>query len=197
MTLDTDDIVWAFDGRDGRADGLAAMLRIYVDNLERLLPRESDDPFEQIVADLADDPTMRMLGNPRLARLFPPAFTDQKASDEFWRDSIHSQARARLAPARVVAEDLADWDGLVPVTLGRAGDWAKVLGALRLYWYTEIAGPERLAAPDPDVAMEQGGLYDLIEWLGFLLEDLMESRSTCLSLDVSLDPDEFDPADPE
>ncbi len=194
MTVADDDIVWAFDGRDGRADGLGAMLRIYVESLEALLPQESDDPFQQIVADLGDDPTERMRGDQRLSRLFPPALRDKEGSDEFWRDSIHSQARARVASARVVARDIVAWEGLVPVTLDRADDWAKVLGALRLYWYSEVAGPDRLAEPAPE-ALEAGGLYDLIEWLGFLLEDLMESRQACLRLETSLDPDEFDPVD--
>ena len=197
MSLDNDDIVWAFDGRDGRAHALAAMLHLYAENLEALLPTESDDAFEQIVADLADDPTTRMLGNPRLARLFPPALSDPKGSDEFWRDSIHSQARARLAAARVVVEDLSDWEGFVPVTLARADDWAKVIGALRLFWYTEIAGPGRLDEPTPQALAKDGGLHDLIDWLGFLLEDLLESLQTCLQLDASLDPDEFGEADPE
>ena len=29
MTLDADDIVWAFDGRDGRGDGLRNMIELY------------------------------------------------------------------------------------------------------------------------------------------------------------------------
>ncbi|MBB1515498.1 DUF2017 family protein [Tessaracoccus sp. MC1679] len=191
MTLEPDDIVWAFDGNDGRADGLRSMIELYVAQVVTLLPTESDDPFEQIVSDLSDDPTNRMLGNPRLVRLFPPALPDAKSADDFWRDSIHSQARARVAAARAVAQDLQGWEGHVPVALGRVDDWAKVLGALRLFWYTELAGPERLAEPD-DAAVESGGLHDLIEWLGFLLDDLMESRTTCLRLGVSLDPMDFE-----
>ena len=106
MTLDADDIVWAFDGRDGRGDGLRNMIELYAAQVGDLLPAESDDAFEQIVADLADDPTNRMLGNPRLVRLFPPAMPAAKDSDDFWRDSIHSQARARVAAARGVVDDL-------------------------------------------------------------------------------------------
>lgn len=193
MTLENEDIVWAFDGRDGRAEGLRNMIELYTSQLATLLPAESDDAFEQIVADLSDDPTNRMLGNPRLIRLFPPALPDAKGADDFWRDSIHNQARARTAAARVVVEDLEGWDEFVPVALGRADAWVKVLGAVRLFWYTELAGPERLAEPDPDV--EASGLHDLIEWLGYLLEDLLESRATCLRLDASLDPMDFEPAD--
>ncbi len=89
-----------------------------------------------------------MLGNPRLVELFPPAMPAAKDSDDFWRDSIHSQARARVAAARGVVEDLDGWEGYVPVALGRVDDWAKVLGALRLFWYTELAGPDRLAQPE-------------------------------------------------
>ena len=193
MTLEADDIVWAFDGRDGRGDGLRNMIELYAAQVGELLPTESDDAFEQIVADLADDPTNRMLGNPRLVRLFPPAMPAAKDSDDFWRDSIHSQARARVAAARGVVDDLDGWEGYVPVPLGRVDDWAKVLGALRLFWYTELAGPERLAQPEAGDA--DSGLHDLIEWLGYLLEDLLESRDTCLRLGASLDPLDFEPAD--
>lgn len=191
MTLDSEAIVWAFDGNDGRATGLLSMIELYVAQVVTLLPTESDDPFEQIVSDFSDDPTNRMLGNPRLVRLFPPALSDAKAADDFWRDSIHSQARARVASAQTVAQDLKGWEGHVPVALGRVDDWAKVLGALRLFWYTELAGPERLAEPDA-AAVESGGLRDLIDWLGFLLDDLMESRSTCLRLGLSMDPMDFE-----
>ncbi|HJE51375.1 MAG TPA: DUF2017 family protein [Tessaracoccus flavescens] len=193
--LDPHDIIWAYDGRDGRADGLEAMIGIYVQNLETLLPPESDDPFEQIVADLADDPTNRMLSNSRLVRLFPPARTDDKAADEFWRDSIHSQTRARITSANAVVTALNAWDGYVPVELQQADDWVKTLGALRLFWYTELAGTDRLAEIDPDLLARNPGVEDLIEWMGYLLEDLLESRSTCLRLAASLDPSDFEPAE--
>ena len=58
MTLSGDAIVWAFDGCDGRDGGLRAMIGFYQSHLRELLPPPSDDPFEQIVADLADDPTL-------------------------------------------------------------------------------------------------------------------------------------------
>lgn len=191
MSLDEDTVVWAFDGRDGRDGGLAAMLGFYVHHLEALLPPPSDDPFEQIVADLADDPTNRMLGNPRLARLFPPAVSDARGADEFWRDSIHDQARARIAAAGVVSEELARYDGFVPVRLGQVDDWARTLGALRLFWYAEVAGSERLAEPVGAIVAANPGLFDLIEWLGYLLEDLMETRSACVAAGEGLDPGQF------
>lgn len=191
MSLDGDTLVWAFDGRDGRDGGLAAMIGFYVNHLEALLPPESDDPFEQIVADLADDPTNRMLSNPRLARLFPAAVADARAADEFWRDSIHDQTRARIAAAATVAEDLGAFEGFVPVRLDAVDDWARTLGALRLFWYAEVAGAERLAEPVETIVAANPGLFDLIEWLGYLLEDLMESRAACLDAGAGLDPDQF------
>lgn len=192
MSLDPHDVIWAFDGRDGRADGLEAMVGIYVENLLTLLPSPSEDPFEQIVADLADDPTNRMLGNSRLVRLFPPALAEAKEADEFWRDSIHTQTRARLESAGAVVDTLNQWEGFVPVELREADDWIKTLGALRLFWYTELAGTERLAEIDPAMVARNPGVEDLVEWLGYLLEDLLESRSTCLRLGASIDPDNFE-----
>ena len=195
MTLSGDAIVWAFDGCDGRDGGLRAMIGFYVNHLRTLLPADdgADDPFDQIVAELQDDPTNRMLSNPRLARLFPPAFGEEQEADEFWRDSIHNQTRERIRGADVVVADLDGYLGFVPVRLDAVDDWAKTLGALRLFWYAEVAGTERLAEPVQAIIDSNPGLVDLIEWLGYLLEDLMESRAACLGVSESLDPDQFTP----
>jgi len=144
MTLGDDQLVWAFDGRDGRDGGLRAMLGFYLEHLSALLPPPSDDPFEQIVADLADDPTNRMLADPRLARLYPSATNQERDADEFWRSSIHDQTRIRIASAEKVSAALEEWTGFVPVSLAEVDDWARTLGALRLFWYAELAGTERL-----------------------------------------------------
>lgn len=194
MTLGDDQLIWAFDGRDGRDGGLKAMLGFYLEHLTALLPPPSDDPFEQIVADLADDPTNRMLADPRLARLYPPATSQEQVADEFWRASIHDQTRTRIAAAQVVSRDLDRWVGFVPVCLSDADDWARTLGALRLFWYAELAGTERLAEPVEAVVHDNPGLYDLIEWLGYLLEDLLEMRAACLDAGQGLDPEQFEHA---
>ena len=194
MKLDPTDIVWEFDGADGRAHGLASMVKFYVQHLEGLLPAESEDPFEQIVADLADDPTNRMLADPRLARLYPPATNQERDADEFWRSSIHDQTRIRIASAEKVSAALEEWTGFVPVSLAEVDDWARTLGALRLFWYAELAGTERLAEPVAAVVRDNPGLHDLIEWLGYLLEDLLEMRAACLSAGHGLDPEQFERA---
>ena len=194
MTLGDDQLVWAFDGRDGRDGGLRAMLGFYLEHLSALLPPPSDDPFEQIVADLADDPTNRMLADPRLARLYPPATNQERDADEFWRSSIHDQTRIRIAAAEKVTAALDEWVGFVPVSLSEVDDWARTLGALRLFWYAELAGTERLAEPVAAVVRDNPGLHDLIEWLGYLLEDLLEMRGACLSAGQGLDPEQFDRA---
>ncbi|MHA7859886.1 DUF2017 family protein [Tessaracoccus sp. Y36] len=193
MTLEPEDIVWEFDGADGRDKGLASMVRFYTQHLEELLPAESDDPFEQIVADMSDDPTNRMLANPRLARLFPAALGDAKQTDEFWRDSIHAQTRARIGAAQVVVDNLDAYHDYIPVTLGAVDDWARTLGALRLFWWAELAGTERLARPTPAVASANPGLVDLVEWLGYILEDLIDSRERCLRTGAVYDPDDYEP----
>ena len=40
MSLEPEDIVWAFDGRDGRDGGLRAMIGFYVNHLRTLLPAD-------------------------------------------------------------------------------------------------------------------------------------------------------------
>lgn len=194
MTLDGEKLIWAFDGRDGRDGGLKAMLGFYLEHLSVLLPPPSDDPFEQIVGDLADDPTNRMLADPRLARLYPPATSEEQDADEFWRSSIHDQTRRRIAAAEKVSTALDAWVGFVPVSLADSDDWARTLGALRLFWYAELAGTERLAEPMAAIVEENPGLHDLIEWLGYLLEDLLEMRLVCLEAQQGLDPGQFERA---
>ena len=44
MTLEPDDIVWAFDGNDGRAEGLRSMIELYVALLVTLPPTEEPAP---------------------------------------------------------------------------------------------------------------------------------------------------------
>ncbi|GAA4899214.1 hypothetical protein GCM10025789_16710 [Tessaracoccus lubricantis] len=195
MTLQPEDIVWEFDGADGRDKGLAAMVKFYVQHLRELLPPETGDAFEQIVADMADDPTNRMLANPRLARLFPAALSAAKDADEFWRDSIHSQTRARIEAAGVVAANLDAYQDYIPVRLADVDAWAKTIGALRLFWWAELAGTERLAMPTSAVLSSNPELADLVEWLGYILEDLIDSRERCLRTGSSYDPDDFDPLD--
>ncbi len=191
MTVNDDAIVWAFDGHDGRDEGLAALLGFYQSHLAQLLPEDSDDPFERIVAGMSDDPTETMRSHPRLARLFPPALADERASGEFWRNTVSDQARARLTAAEAVQADLASWEGYIPVRLAAIGDWAKTLGGLRLFWYAELAGTDRLAQPSEEAIEANPALVDLVEWLGFLLEDLMESRDVCAEEGHSLDPGQF------
>ena len=81
----------------------------------------------------------------------------------------------------------------MPVSLGGVDAWAKTLGGMRQFWYTEVAGPERLA--EIELTNDNEGLVDLIEWMGYLLEDLMESREACLRVGASLDPADFLEAD--
>lgn len=193
MTLEPTDIIWEFDGADGRDHGLASMVRFYIQHLEGLLPADSDDAFEQIVADMADDPTNRMLANPRLARLYPAALSDAKQADEFWRDSIHTQTRARIAAAHTVVDNIDAYRDYIPVRLGAVDDWAKTLGALRLFWWAELAGSDRMAEPTSAVVAANPGLVDLVEWLGYILEDMMDSWERCLRTGSVYDPDDYEP----
>lgn len=192
MSLSPDTIIWEFDGADGRDQGLTAMIRFYLQHLEELLPAESEDPFEQVIADMADDPTNRMLSNPRLARLFPAAMENTKDADEFWRDSIHAQSRARVEAARTVLANLESYRDYIPVLLSAADDWAKTLGALRLFWWAELAGTDRLAEPSSAIVSTNPELADLVDWLGYVLEDLLESRERCLRGAASYDPDDYE-----
>lgn len=172
-TLPPDAIVWACY----EPEVLQAMLGVLARQLRELLPAESSDPFEQIAADFDHDPTERLRANPRLSRIYPPALADEQAAADFWRDSVTSQTRARLEALTLVARQCGAADGPVPVTLHDADAWVKTLSALRLFWHTELAGSHRLAEAHNDGSQ----LYQMVEWLGYLIEDLIASREVCLA----------------
>ena len=78
--------------------------------------------------------------------------------------------------------------------LGKLADSYTSKGELVPDEVTNRMVTERLAEPVAAVVRDNPGLHDLIEWLGYLLEDLLEMRAACLSAGHGLDPEQFERA---
>lgn len=177
-----DEVVWEFDGSDGHASVMGALVVRHIDSLDDLLPEDYDDPMDQLAAELADRPDELVETDPALARLFPPALADDAQARQFRRDAITQQARDRIEAARMVLADVSmEEDDVVHVTLGRIDAWVKTMSAIRVQWNVELTGrTDRLAeATRRDVAGNPTAVA-VCDWLGYLIEDALEARMSAL-----------------
>ncbi len=138
------------------------------------------DAFERLAA-AASQTVVLDRRDPLIKRLFPDAYGDAAASDDFRRFTEDDARLARLADARVVRDDLeATQRGTIPLTIrpGRAEAWLKTLNALRLSLSvrlgitdaTSVDALARLSMRDPRAY--QLAVYD---WLGEVLESLLDA----------------------
>ena len=176
------EVVWEFDGSDGHANVMGALVLRYIEALDDLLPEDYDDPMDQLAAEFADRPDELVDADPGLARLFPPALDDPEQARQFRRDAITQQARERLEAARMVLADVSlEDDSVVYVTLGRIDAWVKTMSAMRAQWNVELTGSaDRLAeATRKDIATNPTAVA-VCDWLGYLIEDALEARAIAL-----------------
>lgn len=176
--MSTDDVVWEFDGGDGRIDVLMGLVAQQLRAIDALLPEEQEDPMARLAAELSERPVELLDSHPVLARLFPPAMEEADEADQFRRDAIGQQARARLDAGRTVLSDcaIAD-DDMVGVPLAHMDAWISTLGALRAAWTVELTGSaDRMAAPTPEDVRSHPSAAAVCDWLGWVLEDALEAH---------------------
>lgn len=173
-----EDIVWEFDGGDGRTDVLMALVAQQLQTLEALLPEDQDDPMAQLAAELSERPVELLDSNPALARLFPPALSDAKEADQFRRDAIGQQARSRLEAGRTVLSDCAVSDGdMVPVLQDHMDAWITTLAGLRAAWNVELTGSaERQTSVSRSDVRANPTAAAISDWLGWVLEDALQAH---------------------
>ena len=177
--MSTEDMVWEFDGADGRLDVLMALVAQQLRTLDDLLPEEQDDdPMSRLAAELSERPVELLDSNPVLARLFPPAMDDAKEADQFRRDAIGQQARTRLDAGRTVLSDCAvAEDEMVPVPHGHLDAWITTLSGLRAAWNVELTGSsKRMAAPTRYNVRTTPTAAAVTDWLGWVLEDVLQTH---------------------
>ncbi len=167
------------------ADYEEAVLESMVEQLIDLLEGDGvrpqiDDQFDRWEAEMAA-PGDLDISDPVIARLFPPAYRDdEKAEAEFRRFTESAQRRAKIAQARVVLHALLETSGGRDPAVIRGVDvdaWLKTIAALRLTLSVrlgiadaeDVEELEELDAEDP-----RGVMYNMYEWLGYLLEDLLD-----------------------
>ena len=168
------------------ADYEEAVLESMVEQLIELLEGDgvrpaTDDPFAQWEADMAE-PNGLDTSDPVVARLFPPAYRDDpKADQEFRRFTETAQRRTRIEQANTVLSALMETNaGRDPVLVRRieAEAWLKTIAAIRLSLSVRLGietadDLEALEQLDDDEA--RSVLYGMYEWLGYLLEGLLET----------------------
>lgn len=176
--MSIDDIAWEFDGGDGRTDVLMALVAQQLRALDELMPEEQDDPLARLAAELSERPVELLDSNPVLARLFPPALEDSDEADQFRRDAIGQQARARLDAGRIVLSDCAVADEeLVGVPVEHLNAWVTTLGGLRAAWMVELTGSsERMATATPADVRANPTAAAISDWLGWVLEDVLQAH---------------------
>ena len=178
-TGEMDDVVWEFDGGDGRTEVLMALVAQQIRALDELLPEEpDDDPMARLAAELSERPVELLDSNPVLARLFPPALEDTAEADQFRRDAIGQQARSRLDAGSTVLSDCAvAEDEMVPVPGNHLDAWITTLSGLRAAWNVELTGSaERMATPTWANARTNPTAAAVTDWLGWVLEDALQSH---------------------
>ena len=176
--MSTEDVIWEFDGNDGRADVLMSLVARQLQALDELLPEEQEDPLARLAAELSERPVELLDSNPVLARLFPPALRDAAEADQFRRDAIGQQARARMEAGRTVLSDCAVADDeMVGVPRGHLDAWITTLGGLRAEWTVELTGSaERSATVTRANVRNNPTAATVCDWLGWLLEDALEAH---------------------
>lgn len=173
-----DDIVWEFDGGEGRIDVLLALVNQQLRVVDELLPEDFDDPLARLASELSERPVELLEGNPVLARLFPPAMADAQEADQLRRAAISQQARARMEAGRVVLADCADADAeVVPVSEGHLASWITTLAGLRAAWNVELTGSaERNVTATRANARANPTAAAICDWLGWVQEDALQAH---------------------
>lgn len=142
----------------------------------------ASDPFAQWTREMSGAAGLDR-SDPVVARLFPDAYSDERAAAEHRRFSEDAQQRARVADSRVVLAALAATrEGTEPLVVPDAevGAWLKTLNGVRLSLAVRLGieseadhhALDRLPARDPRTQLV--ALYD---WLGIVLESLVDAVS--------------------
>jgi hypothetical protein len=138
----------------------------------RLLPREREllrglpDQLRELVAS----------GDASIARLFPPAYADSDAAEEYDRLVRGELRRGKLAALRVL-EETADAETLSSEQLN---GWLGALESLRLVLGTQLDVTEETYADPPHATHPQAALFALYGWLSWLQEEVVEALGSTL-----------------
>jgi hypothetical protein len=150
-------------------DAERALMRDLLDQMAGMLepdePSEPVDPLEELVG---IDPLAVRPADPALARLFPDAYTDPEAADEFRRFTMRDLRAGKRDNA---ATALATLDRPDPTRLTQqeCQAWLGTLNDLRLTLGTRLAVTEDESAPFLEVPEDDSrrALYLVYDWLTY------------------------------
>lgn len=139
-----------------------------------------EDPFQRWAGEFGA-PVELDRADPVVERLFPDAYADAVAASEHRRLSQEALRRGRLDDSAVVLSDLAatdEGDRPLVVTDGHVEPWVKTINGVRLSLAVRLGiesaadheALERLSVRDP-----RSQLLELYDWLGAVLESLLEA----------------------
>lgn len=192
MSLDPSAIVWVFDGRGGMRRILADLVGGLMVSVQQLMPPSAlhtfDDPFSAMAADDTFNARDEVTGV-RLSRLFPRHLTpEHDQGDEEWEGLVRARSVALHGNARSVLAEIEEAGVLVPVREASVNAWLQVLGALRVSWHADLVGSD---APNAEATRQQlennPTLASLVDWLAYLIEDLLSTRDACVRAGTGLD----------
>jgi len=160
-------------------DQQRTVLRDLLEQLDTMLtPPEPEQPVDPLAAMVGIDPLAVRPADPALARLFPDAYTDPEAADEFRRFTMHdlrTGKRDNAATARATLEATNP----TRLTVAECHAWLGALNDLRLTLGTRLAITEdesghflQMAEDDPQRAM-----YLVYDWLTYLQDRLVTAVS--------------------
>lgn len=169
-----------------RVDGFeAALLSSLVRQVADLLgghagTERTEDPFARWEAEF-DAGVELDRSDPVIGRLFPDAYEDPAAAGEHHRFTQESLRRGRVEDSDVVADALAPLTsdgGALVVAPDAVEAWLRVLNGVRLALSVRLGVDTQadhdllsaLPAKDP-----RSQLVDLYDWLGMVLESLLEA----------------------
>lgn len=197
MTLAPDEVVWLFDGRRGMARVLADLVGGLMVSMQQLMPPSAlnkfDDPISAMSADESFNARQQVSGI-RLSRLFPRHVTpEHDEQDQEWEGLVRARSVSMHNHAGKVLAEIEEAGEIVPVREGSVHAWLQTLGALRVSWHaTLVETDDPVAEPTREQLRNNEPLATLLDWLAYMIEDLIQTREACQLAGTGLDFDDVE-----
>lgn len=192
MSLNPNDVIWVFDGRRGLSQMLGELVDGLCETIAPVLPpsvtAEHADAFEALAADDGFDAT-KHIDNIRLSRLFPrPVTPEHDADSHGWDSMIRNRATTMFEQAKQVRASIDAAGAIVPVRQREVHAWLQTLGALRASWHAVLTRSDAPnAEPTRDQLLGQRPVAAMLDWLAYMIEDLLDTREACEMAGTGLD----------
>jgi hypothetical protein len=144
-----------------RSDGA---LTVNLSKAERQVLANIAPELREMLADGSDD---------ALRRLFPPAYADDDEHEVDYQSMVHDELLRKRLDDLDILEQTAQ---ATELTDDEAQQWMHAINGLRLVLGTRLDVSEDMNVPDRD--QPAAGAFALYEYLGYLLENLLDGLQT-------------------